>query len=124
MVPPHRHERSYTDPPPPDYPNPRKAMITLSTIVQSSDRQVSSDLAGEQVILNLENGVYYGLDAVGNDVWSLLEHPVAVSTVVDRLLEMYEVDRSRLEADVLALLNDMNEHDLLVVNPSDASVSA
>lgn len=99
-------------------------MITLSTIVQSSDRQVSSDLAGEQVILNLENGVYYGLDAVGNDVWSLLEHPVAVSTVVDRLLEMYEVDRSRLEADVLALLNDMNEHDLLVVNPSDASVSA
>jgi hypothetical protein len=99
-------------------------MITLSTILQSSDRQVSSDLAGEQVILNLDNGVYYGLDAVGNDVWSLLETPVRVSTVVDRLMEMYDVDRPRLEADVLNLLEDMNENGLLVVDPSDESVSA
>lgn len=99
-------------------------MITLSTIVTASDRQVSSDLAGEQVILNLENGVYYGLDPVGNDVWSLLDRPVAVSTIVDELMETYEVERPRLESDVLALLKDMNEHGLLVVDPSDESISA
>ena len=38
--------------------------ILGSSIVVAAKDQASADLAGEAVILNLESGVYYGLDAV------------------------------------------------------------
>jgi len=45
-----------------------------SRLVVSKD-QVSCDLAGEAAILNLKNGVYYGLDPVGARIWNLIQEP-------------------------------------------------
>ena len=33
---------------------------------------ICRELSGETVLLNLESGVYYGLDAVGTRVWQLM----------------------------------------------------
>lgn len=53
--------------------------IALSSIVATSNDLVSSDLDGEVVMMSIDNGEYYGLDAVGSRVWALLERPQAVS---------------------------------------------
>ena len=39
--------------------------ISDRSIVVAAKDQVSCDLAGEAAILNMKNGVYYGLDPVG-----------------------------------------------------------
>src|ERR1700730_14483347 len=43
--------------------------------VEAVPDQVSCDLAGEAVILNLKNGIYFGLDPVGARIWSLIQKP-------------------------------------------------
>ena len=44
-------------------------------VVVAARQQISCDLADEVAILNLESGVYYGIDAVGALIWNLVQQP-------------------------------------------------
>jgi len=85
-----------------------------STIVAAKD-QVSSDLGGEVAILDLKAGVYYGLDAVGARIWSLIQEPRTVNEIRDILLEEYEVEPEHCERDLLALLRRLADEGLVEV---------
>jgi hypothetical protein len=91
-----------------------------STVVAAKD-QVSCDLAGEAAILNLEAGVYYGLDAVGARVWHLLQEPRTVQDIRETLLMEYEVERDRCEPDLLALLQELVAAGLIEVRDESAA---
>ena len=85
-----------------------------STVVRAKD-QVSCDLVGEAVILNLKSGVYYGLNPVGARVWSLIQEPRTVRAVLDALLEEYDVDPGCCESDLFLLLDELLDRDLLEI---------
>jgi hypothetical protein len=89
--------------------------ISSASIVASVKDQVSCDLAGEVVILNLANGVYYGLNAVGARIWSWLEEPRSVEEIQKALLEEYDIDPLVCETQLLALLNDLAANGLVDV---------
>lgn len=92
-------------------------MIQLNTQVKASNDQVSCDLAGESAILDLKNGVYYGLDPVGARIWELIQQPTEVSSIVSQLLDEYEVDREECTQDTLGLLSQLLERELIEVCP-------
>jgi hypothetical protein len=85
-----------------------------STVVAAKD-QVSSDLGGEVAILDLKAGVYYGLDAVGARIWSLIQEPRTVNEIRDILLEEYEVEPERCERDLLVLLQRLADEGIIEV---------
>ena len=85
-----------------------------ATVVVSKE-QLSSDLGGEAAILNLKNGVYYGLDSVGARVWSLIQHPRTVTELRDILAGEYDVATPRLESDLLELLSDLAGKELVEI---------
>jgi hypothetical protein len=85
-----------------------------STVVAAKD-QVSSDLGGEVAILDLKAGVYYGLDAVGARIWSLIQEPRTVNEIRNILLEEYEVEPERCERDLLVLLQRLADERLIEV---------
>jgi len=90
-------------------------MILSTTHVKASDDQVSCDLAGEAAILDLKNGIYYGLDPVGARIWELIQTPTPVSSVVSQLLDEYDVEEAQCEHDTLALLGQLQERDLIEI---------
>lgn len=87
--------------------------ISPSTIVAAAGGAVACELGDEVAILNLESGTYYGLDAVGARIWKLLASPIAVSEIRDSLLQAYEVDAVRCEADVVALVEKLLDEGLV-----------
>ncbi len=89
--------------------------LTERSIVVAASSQVSCDLNGEAAILELNKGVYYGLDAVGARVWALLQRPRRVSEIRDALLAEYEVDARQWETDLLSLLERLSAEDLIEV---------
>lgn len=91
-----------------------------SVVVVSKD-QMASEIGGETVILGLTAGRYYGLDAVGARIWQLLQAPTAVGDVTRRIASEYDVDLSRCEADLLALLDKMVHAGLVEVRGASAS---
>ena len=81
--------------------------LTLRSRVLATDDQVSTTVGDEVVILGLHDGVYYGLDAVGVRLWTLLKEPRLVSDLVDVIMAERDVDALRCEQDVLVFLEDL-----------------
>jgi Coenzyme PQQ synthesis protein D (PqqD) len=90
-------------------------LIPNDTVVVATPDQVSSDLAGESVILSLKSGTYFGLNPVGSSIWQLIQEPKTVGKVYEAILEEYEVDAQTCEADVQALLSDLLSAQLIEI---------
>lgn len=71
------------------------------------------ELAGEAVLLNLHNEMYYGLDEVGTRMWQLLTTSDSVQAAMDTMLEEFEVTPETLEQDVAKMIKDMQEQGLI-----------
>src|SRR5580704_14808507 len=90
------------------------------TVVVAAKDQVSCDLGGEAAVLNIKNGVYYGLDPIGAQVWKLLQKPQRVSEISDAVLREYEVEPERCRRDLQTLLERLLQEGLIEVRNSTA----
>ncbi len=89
--------------------------LSLSSLIVAAQHQVSSDLAGEAVILDMPSSTYYGLNAVGASIWQLIQTPKTVHQVRDAILNEYEIDANTCENDLLTLLNNLRDKGLIEV---------
>jgi hypothetical protein len=93
----------------------------MSSVVVASSDQVGANVDGEAVVLGLKDGIYYGLNPVGARIWSLLEQPTTVAEIRDRVVAEYDVTPERCERDLLALLERLAGHGLVVVRNDAAA---
>ena len=91
-------------------------IISEQSYVAVSNNQVSGSLLeGEVVILNLKDGVYYGLNSIGGRIWDLIQEPRTASEIKDILLQEYDVEEERCTQELLALLQDLVSHGLVEI---------
>ena len=81
--------------------------LSDASVVVATPEQMSSELSGEVVILNLESGKYYSLDAVGATVWKMVQEPRTVGAIKEAIHNTYDVTPERCEADLQALLTSL-----------------
>jgi hypothetical protein len=89
----------------------------VSTTVQrvvASESVVYAELGDEAVLLNIETGVYFGLDTIGNRIWKLLEGGAQVDDIVTSLVNEYEVQPAVARQDTRAFLARLLEKGLTV----------
>ena len=67
----------------------------------------------EMVLLDYDRGIYYGLNPVGARVWQLLREGSTPEEIIARLTDEYDVAPATLEADVAALLRDLEAKELV-----------
>ena len=72
------------------------AKITRDTIIVVADEVVSCDLDGEAAILNIKDGIYYGLDPVGAKIWNLIQKPLVIDEIIKIILNEYDVDKDQM----------------------------
>jgi len=87
--------------------------ITASTRVIASEGAVGCDIQGEMVLLDLESGTYFGLNAVGADIWNYIHEQKSVEEIEDYLMGEYKVPLERCRAEVLSLLGRLLEKGLI-----------
>jgi hypothetical protein len=90
-----------------------KQVITERCVVLRRSAQISSVVGDGIVILNLEDGTYYGLNSVGARIWDLIEKPVLISTVWHQIVEEYAVDEDQCLTDLVTLLQEMESKKLI-----------
>ena len=91
------------------------ASLNLNSQVVAARQQVSSNLGSDTVILELTAGRYFGVNSAGTTIWKLLQKPTRVQSIRDALLEEYEVERERCEADLLGFLRELEASKLIEV---------
>lgn len=76
--------------------------------------QVMSRLVGDEtVLLDLESGIYFGLDGVGKDIWESVAAGQSLGQAVAKIVDEYDVEESQAQADVLEFASDLVERGLL-----------
>lgn len=90
-------------------------MVSMNSFIVAANNQISSDLGGEVAILNLKNGVYYGLNEMGARIWELIQEPKTLHDIHTLILEEYDVEPERCEQDLLGLLTKMADQGLIEV---------
>jgi Coenzyme PQQ synthesis protein D (PqqD) len=92
-----------------------------NSIIVAAKEQISSDLGGETVILDLKSGMYYGLNQVGASIWNMVQAPKTVKEIRDRLLAEYNVDEQQCDRDLFKILEDLAAKRLIeVINEAAA----
>jgi Coenzyme PQQ synthesis protein D (PqqD) len=91
-------------------------VLTLTHQIEIAPDVLVQELGGELVLLNLASEEYFGLDDVGNAMWSALKETGSMQIAYDRLLEQYDVDSEVLKQDFLNLIEQFVEHDLVKIS--------
>ncbi len=92
----------------------RSDIPSSSTVAMAHD-VLASELGAEVVMLNLNDGTYYGLDGAGAEIWKLLARTVTIDEIVSAIVELYDVDAVRCREDVCTLLSHLAERGLVEI---------
>ena len=87
--------------------------LFLPLQVKPSEDVVWRNLQGESVLLDLKSGVYFGLDAVGTRIWTLLQDHSDLQAVLQELLAEYEVSEETCARELMDLVSAMAEKGLV-----------
>jgi hypothetical protein len=90
--------------------------LTLHDSVRIPDEVATRKVGEETVLLNLNTGIYFGLDAVGSRFVELLETSGEIAAAHRVMLQEFDVTAEVLETDLLRLAEEMCAKRLLVVD--------
>ena len=87
--------------------------VTLDDHVTVAEAVVSRDLDNETVLLNLDTGIYFGLDPVASDMWRAIQATGSLHDAYEAVCTEYDAEPAVLQADLLQLVAQMLAKGLL-----------
>ena len=72
-----------------------------------------TDLAGEKVMVDFDNGNYFLIKGVGNDIWDMIQDEITPSEIIEKLLSEYDVSREECEKSVMEFLEKMEGYNFI-----------
>jgi len=89
--------------------------IALTTTIARSNEIITAEADDEIVMMSLEQGEYFGLGAIGSRIWALLEQPMTVAALCDRLITLYAVDVETCQRDTLDFLQELYAAEIITL---------
>ncbi len=75
--------------------------------VVPSPHVFAREFDGELVLLDLDGGVYFGLDGVGATVWRALGVSATLEHAIAAVVSEFDVEEQRARTDILALVEEL-----------------
>ena len=88
--------------------------MTDTTVLSRRMGLMTADMDGSAVMMDVMTGKYYNLGQVGGRIWELLEEPMTVAALVEKLTAEYDVSAQQCRADTEPFLEKLVERSLLV----------
>ena len=88
--------------------------MTDTTVLSRRMGLMTADMNGSAVMMDIMSGKYYNLGEVGGRIWELLEEPMTVNALVQKLTAEYDVSAAQCRADIEPFLNTLLDRGLLV----------
>lgn len=90
------------------------------TRISVPDHVITRVVGGSTVILDVQSGRSFTLDAVGSRVWSLLVSTGSVRMALDSLVSEFNAEPAQVEHDVLQLVERLADASLVTTVPETA----
>lgn len=93
--------------------------LSGSNLITASRNFVYCKVEDEMVLLGLEDGIYYGLNAVGSFIWDQIQQPKTIDEVRDAIIDEYDVKKDECENDLIELLYELIDRDIVIVEGNE-----
>ena len=87
--------------------------IGPDTLLSRKPELVAADMASEAVLLDIDSGNFYQLNATGARIWALVDEPRSLSSLCEALAGDFAVDAATCEADVTGFVANLVDIGLL-----------
>ena len=89
--------------------------MDINSKITFADTVFAQEVDGEMVLLDMNSENYFGLDAVGTDIWQAMQENESLTDVLSVLLAQYEVEKEVLKKDLLTFVEKLQEGGLVKV---------
>ncbi len=96
-------------------------MLTPETPLLASNEVCVTGIDGELVMLDVESGMYFGIDGCGVRMWELLAEPITPHAIGGRIADEFDVAPEQAREDALAFCVRLHDAKLVTaLGPSAA----
>lgn len=85
---------------------------TLQLFIRNPDI-IASEIDKEMVMMDQDFESYFGLQAIGTEVWNLLEAPNSLEKIAANLVERYDVSTEQCIDDLKPLIADLIDNGMV-----------
>jgi hypothetical protein len=78
-----------------------------------SPNVLSRTIGTETILFDLQSSSYYSLNEVGGRFWRLVQDELGTEQILSTLIGEFDVERPALEADIISLVDRLQELGLL-----------
>ena len=89
--------------------------MDLNKKITFADTVFAQEVDGEMVLLDMNSENYFGLDAVGTDIWQAIQEHETLQKVLEVMLEQYDVEEEVLKNDLFAFVQKLQESGLVEI---------
>ena len=89
--------------------------LSTQSVIIKNKSILENEIDGEKIMLNIDNGEYYGLDKIASRIWELADNKISIENMIRQLLEEYEIDYETCKNDVLEFLDELIKKKLIVI---------
>ena len=91
-------------------------IINLENLISRADGRISTEIDCETVILDMESGVYVGLDDIGTLVWRLIKEEISLQNLLNEILLEYDVESQQCLDDLQEFLSGLVDGGFIAVH--------
>ncbi len=84
------------------------------------ERAVGEVIDGEAIIINLVTGVYYSMQGIGGEIWSMICERRSARSMVEEIVARYDADAEQVQRDLDDVLAQLAAEELVRIS-ADAS---
>ena len=90
--------------------------MDIQTTLKRNPELLAVDMDGETVMMDMDSGNYFGVNAVGSHIWEVLEMDNTAKAIIESVQSHFEMaEADNVQDDVLTFLSDMQEQKLIEV---------
>lgn len=86
--------------------------LSLEDRLAPTDQVVVRELSGESVLLDLNSGIYFGLNGVGTRAWALMARGGSLRDIHDALTSEFDAPAAVIEGELLRFAAELCQHGL------------
>lgn len=87
--------------------------MNSTSLISRNPDVLATELDGEIVLMSIELGQYFGMAQSGRRIWELLDPPLTLEGLLDRLAKEYEAPPDLLKHDVQVFLQRLESEGLV-----------
>ncbi|MGG1399949.1 lasso peptide biosynthesis PqqD family chaperone [Bacillus salipaludis] len=89
--------------------------LSMETVISQSPGNIISDMAGETVMMSIDNGKYYNLGEIGGHIWKCIETPISVNKLISKLTDEFDVENGQCKKELIPFLEMLINEKLIMV---------